>query len=209
MKIKVQVYEDNPDLREGLTMLLNYNKNFELAGVFENASEAVFNYNNFQPDVVLMDIDMPITNGLDGLKSIKSKYPEAVVVMLTVFDDNKYLFDALCAGASGYILKQISPEKLPEAILEAFRGGSPMSPTIARKVVSFFAAQNPTKDYSLTPREKEILLLLTNGNSYKMIAADLEISIETVKTHMKKIYEKLHVNSQSEAVSKAIRDRLV
>lgn len=209
MKVRVQIYEDNVDLRDALSLMIRLHDDFEEAGVFENASNVTGNYKQYQPDVILMDIDMPEVNGLKGLALLKSQFPKAVVIMLTVFEDNKHLFDALCAGASGYILKQISPEKLPAAIMEAYHGGSPMSPTIARKVVMHFASQKSGNDYALSPREKEILTLLTNGNSYKMIAADLDISIETVKTHIKKIYEKLQVRSQSEAVSKALKDNIV
>jgi DNA-binding NarL/FixJ family response regulator len=160
---------------------------------------------------VLMDIDMPVVNGLQGLAIVRKHFPEVHVLMLTVFDDNEHIFEAICAGAVGYLLKRTQPARLIEAIQDAHRGGAPMTSSIARKVLTMFAKSNQKSDNqrNLTDREQEILALLVAGNSYKMIAAALRISIDTVRSHIKNIYEKLHVHSQTEAVAKAIREKLI
>ncbi len=207
--MKIQVYEDNDDYREGLTMLIKYSGEHSVAGVFINCDEVEKNYKEHQPDLILMDIEMPGTNGLKGLERLRKIAPAVPVLMLTVFEDDENLFNALCIGATGYLLKKTTPDELYKAISEASSGGAPMSTVIARKVVSFFNRNASEKENALTPKEKEVLKLLVEGNSYKMIADELDISFETVKSHIKKIYEKLHVNSQSQAVAKAIRERLV
>jgi DNA-binding NarL/FixJ family response regulator len=209
--IKIVLYEDNPQLREGLTMLLNGSDGFEVIQAFKNCNNVVAEVEALEPDIVLMDIDMPGLNGIEGLRLLRQKNSDVKVLMLTVFDDNKNVFDAIRHGANGYLLKKTSPSKLLEYIQEAHTGGAPMSASIATQVLKMFSeVHRPSgEDYNLSDREKEVLQLLVNGYSYKMIAAEMFISIDTVRSHIKKIYEKLHVNSKSEAVAKAFKDKLV
>ncbi|HNR15927.1 MAG TPA: response regulator transcription factor [Chitinophagaceae bacterium] len=209
--IKVILYEDNPQLREGLTMLIDGSDGFEILASFKNCSNVIQEVEAFNPDVILMDIDMPVVNGIEGLKLIRQYNQEVKVLMLTVFDDNKNVFEALKNGANGYVLKKTPPAKLLEYITEAASGGAPMTSSIATQVLRMFSeVQVPQgEDYNLSDREKEVLQHLVNGYSYKMIAAEMYIAIDTVRSHIKKIYEKLHVNSKSEAVAKAFKDKIV
>ncbi len=209
--IKVMLYEDNPQLREGLTMLINGSEGFEVLAAFKNCDHAVQEVSAFRPDVVLMDIDMPGTNGIEGLKRIRSVDPDVKILMLTVFDDNKNVFQAISSGANGYILKKTPPARLLEYISEAQTGGAPMTASVATQVLKMFSSMNNEKgeDYNLSDREKQVLQLLVDGYSYKMIAGEMFIAIDTVRSHIKKIYEKLHVNSKSEAVAKAFKDKIV
>lgn len=209
--IKVVLYEDNPQLREGLTMLLNGSDGFEVIGAFKNCDNVVQEVASLRPDVILMDIDMPGTNGIQGLKLVRQQVSDVKILMLTVFDDNKNVFEAVKNGANGYLLKKTPPAKLLEYIQEAHTGGAPMSSSIATQVLRMFSElhSEQSSNYYLSEREKQVLQLLVNGYSYKMIAAEIFISIDTVRSHIKKIYEKLHVNSKSEAVAKAFKDRIV
>jgi DNA-binding NarL/FixJ family response regulator len=211
--IKVILYEDNPQLREGLFMLLNGSDGFLVVGAFGNPTNIVEQCTNLKPDVILMDIDMPETTGLEGLKLIREIDTQVKVLMLTVFDDNHNIFEAIKNGANGYILKKTPPAKLLEYIQEASTGGAPMSSSIATQVLKMFSSMDSSasgkqEDYNLSDRENEVLQLLVNGYSYKMIASEMFISIDTVRSHIKKIYEKLHVNSKSEAVAKAFKGKL-
>ncbi len=205
------LYEDNPQLREGLTMLIEGSEGFTVLASFKNCNNVLSEVEAFKPDVILMDIDMPGVNGIEGLKLIRQHNQEVKVLMLTVFDDNKNVFEALKSGANGYVLKKTPPAKLLEYILEAASGGAPMTSSIATQVLKMFSeVQVPQgEDYNLSDREKEVLQHLVNGYSYKMIASDMFIAIDTVSSHIKKIYEKLHVNSKSEAVAKAFKDKLI
>ena len=209
--IKILIYEDNPQLREGLTMLINGSEGFEVLAAYKNCNNVIDEVQAWKPDVILMDIDMPGTNGIEGLKQIRAVGSEVKILMLTVFDDNKNVFDAIKAGASGYILKKTAPARLLEYIAEAASGGAPMTSSIATQVLKMFSESNKDsgEDYNLSDREKQVLSLLVNGYSYKMIASEMIISIDTVRSHIKKIYEKLHVNSKSEAVAKAFKDKIV
>ncbi|KIC92936.1 response regulator [Flavihumibacter solisilvae] len=209
--IKVVIYEDNPQLREGLTMLINGTDDFEVLAAFKHCNNAAEEIEIYQPDVVLMDIDMPGANGIEGLKAIRQVDSRVRVLMLTVFDDNKNVFEALKNGANGYLLKKTSPSRLTEYIQEAHTGGAPMTSSIASQVLKMFSEiHSPASDdYNLSEREKQVLQLLVNGYSYKMIAADMYISIDTVRSHIKKIYEKLQVNSKSEAVAKAFKNKII
>jgi DNA-binding NarL/FixJ family response regulator len=211
MAIKVVLFEDNPQLREGLTMLINGSDGFEVLAAFKNCENAVAEVEAYKPDVILMDIDMPGVNGIEGLKRIRAVDNQVKILMLTVFDDNKNVFDAISNGANGYILKKTPPARLLEYIAEAQTGGAPMTASIATQVLRMFSSMNNEKgeDYNLSEREKQVLQLLVDGYSYKMIAAEMYIAIDTVRSHIKKIYEKLHVNSKSEAVAKAFKDRIV
>ncbi|MES2848533.1 MAG: response regulator transcription factor [Bacteroidota bacterium] len=209
--IKTLIYEDNPQLREGLTMLINGSDGFEVLSSFKNCNNVVEEVQAFKPDVILMDIDMPGVNGLEGLKQIREVDTDVKILMLTVFDDNKNVFQAISNGANGYILKKTPPGKLLEYITEAQTGGAPMTASVATQVLKMFSSMNNEKgeDYNLSDREKQVLQLLVEGYSYKMIAGEMYIAIDTVRSHIKKIYEKLHVNSKSEAVAKAFKDKIV
>ena len=209
--IKVLIYEDNPQLREGLTMLIDGSDGFRVLASFKNCNNVVDEVAAFKPDVVLMDIDMPGTNGVDGLKLIRESNTAVKVLMLTVFDDNKNVFESIRSGANGYILKKTAPARLLEYIAEAASGGAPMTASIATQVLKMFSTMNNEKgeDYNLSDREKQVLQFLVNDYSYKMIAAEMIIAIDTVRSHIKKIYDKLHVNSKSEAVAKAFKDKII
>lgn len=209
--IRIVLYEDNTKLRENLTLLIGGAPNYVVCGAFRNCDHILQQTSELLPDVILMDIDMPGTNGIEGLRIVRSQHPNLPILMLTVFDDNQHVFEAIKAGADGYLLKKTPPEKLLDHIQDVYNGGAPMTSSIARQVLQLFARQPSDRNelYNLSGREKEVLQLLVNGYSYKMIAAEIFISIDTVRSHIKKIYEKLHVNSKSEAVAKAFRDKLV
>lgn len=206
----IVIYDDNPGRRESLRMLLESHDEFIVTGDFADCSNVKAQIEELQPDVVLMDIQMPLVDGLEGVRIIKEYFPNIYVIMQTVFEDDEKIFDAMRYGASGYILKKTDPRQIIQAIEEVRRGGSPMTPSIATRVLHFFRKQHETKpdQYGLSEREKEILQFLVDGMSYKMIAERLEISYNTVNSHIKKIYDKLQVHSVSEAVSKAIRSNI-
>lgn len=205
----IVIYEDNPFFRNSISELIRSGHLFEVKGAFENCDKVAFQMERLRPDVVLMDIEMPGTNGIEGLKLIKAGFPGVQVIMLTVFEDNDSVFDAICAGASGYLLKNTSPAMLLSAIEDVVNGGSPITSSIARKILTFFprSASRTDNMQKLTPREQEVLQLLVTGHSYKMIAAACEITIETVRTHIKRIYEKLQVHSATEAAAKAFQQK--
>lgn len=212
MPVNILIYEDNPNLRESLSSLLSLVGDYKVVASYPDCSKVTEQVIQANPDVILMDIDLPGVNGIEAVKKIRQSNPTVQIIMLTVFDDNTHVFEAMYAGANGYLLKKYVSDKLIHAIREVLDGGAPMSPSIARMVIRNM--QQPVdkpvaNDYQLTAREKEILQLLSMGNSFKMIAAELNISIDTVRTHIKRIYDKLHVRSQIEAVSKAINEKLV
>ncbi len=209
--IKILIYEDIPELRETLELLLNNTEGFEVVGAFDNCETTTTDIAVLKPDVILMDIDMPGCTGIEGVKCIRAVNQDVKILMQTVFDDNRNVFEAIKAGANGYTLKKTSPLKLIEYIKDAYEGGAPMNASIATQVLKMFAAQHPTTGthYNLSEREKEVLQLLVDGNSYKMVAYDMKISIDTVRSHIRNIYDKLHVNSKSEAVAKALKDKIV
>lgn len=209
MSIRTLIYEDNDLLRESLSGMVSLNTDMKVVGAFDNAGNIQQQIEDALPDLILMDIEMPGMNGIEATRIVKQIMPGVAIIILTVFDDSENVLNAIKAGASGYLLKKHISTRLFEAVNEVMLGGAPLSPAIARLVIQ--SMQKPADDnpYKLTHREKEILLSLSQGNSYKMIAADFGISIETVRTHIKKIYEKLHVHSQTEAVSKAINEGLV
>lgn len=210
MALSVLLFEDNQLLRESISGMISLKEGLQLSGAFENVLTVKEKVETHNPDLILMDIDMPGMTGIEAVKAIRQSNNQVPIIMLTVFDDNTHVFDALRAGASGYLLKKHISAKLFEAIQEVLEGGAPMSPAIARMVLTAMhqkpVIENP---YHLTSRENEILTSLSKGNSYKLIATELKISIDTVRTHIKHIYEKLQVRSQTEAVSKAINEKLV
>jgi DNA-binding NarL/FixJ family response regulator len=210
MKVPVLIYEDNHSLRESIAHMVRKSDYFSLASAFENATSVAAQLREYVPGIILMDIDMPGISGIDAVKHIRKTDLNIPIIMLTVFDDNAHVFDALKSGASGYLLKKHISMRLFDAMKEVLDGGAPMSPSIARMVLAFMQGQPVSENpYSLTPREKDILYSLSKGNSYKLIGVDLKLSIDTVRTHIKNIYQKLHVHSQTEAVSKAINEKLV
>lgn len=211
MKTKVTIYEDNDLLRESLTYLIKGADSLEFSGAYPDCRNILEECETNQPDVILMDIDMPYISGIDATRLVKDKFPAIEIMMLTVFEDRDKIFDALRAGASGYLLKKTSSVKIIESIIELSNGGSPISSEIARKVLEFFSAKNRNFDneYTLSERELDVLKCLVAGDSYKMTAEHCNISIGTVCCHIHSIYRKLAVNSKSEAVIKAIKERLV
>jgi DNA-binding NarL/FixJ family response regulator len=210
--IKVAVFEDNKNRRDGLKMLIEESDNMICSGAYEDCSGVVQHLTSAPADVVLMDIDMPNVNGIEGVIEIRKHFPEVFILMQTVFEDEDKIFASICAGANGYLLKKTPAEKIINSIYEVTQGDVPMTPSIAKKILETFKKQSgggSQQFFNLSPREKEILTLLVKGMSYKMIAAKCEISFNTVNTHMQKIYEKLHVHSATEAVTKAIEHKIV
>ncbi|HZV67915.1 MAG TPA: response regulator transcription factor [Saprospiraceae bacterium] len=205
----ILIYEDNIDLRSGIHQLLSDEDRFVVIGDFENCSKVREQVKAANPDVILMDIDMPLITGIEAVKIIRQFNRKAQIIMITVFDDNTHVLDAIRAGASGYLLKKSIPDKLVSAIDEVLSGGAPMTPSIAKMVIASMHQGKDAEKYQLTDREKEVLKLLARGNSFKMMASSLFISIDTVRSHIKKIYEKLQVHSQTEAVSKAYNEKLI
>jgi len=210
MPYQLIIFEDNTRLRQSLEILLNDETNFQVAAAFPDCDKADKQVEQYNADLVVMDIDMPGIGGVEGVKRIKDKNPGVKVVMHTVFDDDNRIFDSICAGADGYLLKNTSPLQLVNALQEVMQGGAPMSPFVAQKVFQHFRqVKTDSAQFNLTPREKEILELLVKGNSYKMIAAKTDVSLDTVKKHLQNIYHKLHVNCGTEAVAKALRHKIV
>ncbi len=214
MEIRVAIFEDNKLVRDALEAILNGTPGYTCCGVFPDGNNWERNIKSTQPDVVLMDIEMPGLNGIDVTQHINDEFPEIKILIQTVFNDSEKIFHAMCAGASGYILKNDPPHKYLEAINEVYNGGAPISPTVAKKMLGFFSNKNivlvspENTDYQLSEREKEILQLMVQGHNYKTIADLSFISYETVRTHVKHIYKKLHVASRSEAIHKAIQQGL-
>ena len=208
---KVAIIDDERRIREGLEALINLAEGFRCAATFCSMEDALARPWQEFPDVVLVDIGLPGMSGLEGLPLLRERYPEAALVILTVYEDDDRIFDALCAGACGYLLKRTPPAKLLESLGEARHGGAPMSPEVARRVISLFRTVRPPKHaaYDLTPHELRLLKLLVDGHNYKSAAAELGVSFHTVAYHVQNIYEKLHVHSKSEAVAKALRHRLI
>lgn len=211
--LRVLIFDDNKNVRESIAMLLSTTDNMQLVAAFENCKNLIDDIVEARPDVVLMDIDMPIVSGIEAVKLLRTKFDALPVLMLTGFEDDEKVFASLCAGANGYVLKNANMESLIQYINEVNNGGAPMTPVIARKVLSQFAKIQPahlqSEEYHLSLREKEVLQLLVKGKSYKMIANDLNISYETVHSHIRKIYQKLRVNSVGEAVSKTISKNIL
>ena len=209
--VKVAIVEDIREVREGLTMLINGTPGYRCAGSYRTMEEALARIGTERPDVVLTDIGLPGMSGIEGIRLLHERHPDLPLVALTVYDDQADVLDALCAGASGYLLKNTPPARLLESLREVLAGGAPMSPEVARRVVRIFREIRPPAraDYRLTPQETELLKLLVEGHNYKTAASELGISVHTVSFHIQNIYGKLRVHSKSEAVAKALRDRLI
>ena len=209
--VRVAIVEDDRATREGLAMLINGTPGYACVAAHRSVEDALRAIGGGSPDVLLLDINLPGMLGSDGVKVIKGKYPAVEILMLTVYAEEDKVFESICNGACGYLLKETPPAKLLEAISEAHRGGSPMSPEIARKVVMLFQKTGPPEklDEHLTPQELRLLKLLVEGYSYQGVADQLNISINTVRDYIRSIYDKLHVHSRSEAVAKALRSRII
>jgi len=209
--IRVAIVEDDRVMRDGLGMLINGTPGYACVATFRSVEEALRSMSNEVPDVLLLDIQLPGMLGSDGVRVLQEKYPQLEIIMLTVLDEQDKVFESICNGACGYLLKETPPAKLLEAIREAHEGGAPMSPEIARKVVKLFQRTGPPEkfDDQLTPQELRLLKLLVQGYSYQRAADQLNISLNTVRDYIRDIYRKLHVHSKSEAVSKALRNRLI
>ena len=210
--IKIAIFDDHKERRDALKLLISFQKEMQCIADFEDCTDILKNLGRNPPDVVLMDIHMPGMDGIEGVKLLQKHYPDIYIIMQTVFDDDEKIFDCILAGAHGYILKKDSPQKLIEGIYEVVNGGAPMTPTVARRVLKLFQKQpkkSEKESFDLSTRETEILTCLVKGLSHKMIAAELYISIFTVNNHVKKIYQKLHVHSVSEAVATAIHRNII
>lgn len=210
--IRVAIVEDNKDLRESLKLVIESNKDYELVGLFANANTIVKDVEECKPQVILMDIQMPGVNGIEAVKILNGKFPDIKIVIQTVFEDNDHILEAICNGASGYLLKRSSPQEYLNAVSDVMSGGAPMTNTIAKKVLNIFRSSQEKKlnvSFNLSSREIEILDYLVKGLSYKMIADKCDITYDTVRFHIKNIYAKLHVDSMTEAVSFAIKNNLV
>lgn len=208
---KVAIIEDNYKLRECVAILIDGTEGFSCSSRYRTMEEALDKVRFDLPDVVLVDIGLPGMSGIEGIRILKDRYPGTLLLAFTVFDDDERIFNALCAGASGYLLKKTAPTRLIESIREAIEGGAPMTPEVAHRVIRLFRDIHPPEkaDYQLTPHETRLLKLLVEGHSYKTAAAQLSVSVKTVSFHLQRIYEKLQVHSKSEAVAKALRNRLV
>jgi len=211
MPISVAIVEDNRDLREGLSQLIKGTPGYSCVGSYGSCDQMLSGVKQAKPEVVLMDIGLPGMSGIEGVQKLKQLLPGVEVLMLTVFEDEQKIFDSIVAGASGYLLKKISPTKLLEAIREVAAGGAPMTARIARRVLEAFQKGDPQKNdrVDLSERERQVLSGLVNGMTYQAIADQLFISIDTVRSHVKSIYDKLHVNSKAQAITLAMKNRLV
>ena len=209
--IKVAIIEDRGEIREALATLIGGTEGFLCAGSYRSMEDALAKIGRQLPDVALVDIGLPGMSGIEGLRIMKEQYPGMLLMMLTVYDDDERIFDAICAGASGYLLKKTPPARLLESLKEAVAGGAPMSPEVARRVISLFREIRPPEraDYDLSPHETRLLKLFVRGHNYKTAAAELGVSVHTVDFHLRSIYEKLQVHSKTEAVAIALRNRLV
>jgi DNA-binding NarL/FixJ family response regulator len=211
-QIEVAIIEDRQEIRDGLAALIGGTEGFRCAALYSSMEQAIAKMSRHRrPDVVLCDIGLPGMSGIEGIRILKETDPELLVLMLTIYDDDDRIFEAICAGATGYLLKKTPPARLLESLREAVNGGAPMSPEVARRVITLFRDIRPPKraDYDLTPHETRLLRLLLEGYNYKAAAAELGVTVHTISFHLRSIYEKLQVHSKSEAVAKALRNRLV
>jgi DNA-binding NarL/FixJ family response regulator len=211
MPIDVLIVEDQRDIREGLARLIDRAPGFRCVARHRSMEEALVARLNEPPAVALLDIGLPGMSGIAGIEPLKARYPHVLVLMITVHDDDERIFEAMCAGACGYLLKKTPPEKLLDAVRDVVAGGAPMSPEVARRVVELFRKFKPPEraEYHLTPYELRVLGMLVDGHNYKTAAAELGVTVHAVSFHMRHVYEKLSVHSKSEAVARALRQRLI
>ncbi len=209
--IKVAIIEDRREIRESLVTLIGGTEGFLCAGGYRSMEDAIAKIGGQVPDVALVDIGLPGMSGIEGIRLLKELYPDMLLLMLTIYDDDERIFDAMCAGATGYLLKKTPPARLLESLKEAVAGGAPMSPEVARRVISLFREIRPPEraEYDLTPHETRLLKLFVRGHNYKTAAAELGVSVHTIDFHLRSIYQKLQVHSKTEAVAIALRERLV
>ena len=207
--VRVAIYDDNKDRRESLQVFLSLTPDLQFVGSFSNCASVIADYEATNPDIILMDIEMPEVDGLQGVKLLKQQFPQVKIIMQTAFDDDDKIFTALQYGAEGYILKTASVTQIAQSIDEVMKGGAAMTPSIALKVMRYFNQQGTQNNYNLSPKETEVLKHLSTGLSYKMIADKMGISYFTVNNHVKKVYEKLQVHSLGEAVALAHKEKLV
>ncbi len=209
--MRIAIIEDKKEIRDGLAMLVNGTDGFHCSGGYRSMEQALDQLGADLPDIVLSDIGLPGMSGIDGIRILKERYPQLIILMLSVYDDDERIFNALCAGACGYLLKNTPPARLLEALREAMAGGGPMSPEVASRVVRLFREVRPPEraSYDLTPHESRLLKLFVEGHNYKTAAAELGVTVHTISFHLRSIYEKLQVHSKSEAVAKALKNRLV
>jgi DNA-binding NarL/FixJ family response regulator len=211
MKTSIILYDDNEDLGSSIKLMVDEEVDMEIIAFFSSAETVLEDIGMLKPDVVLMDIDMPMVNGVEAVIKIRTINKVLPIIMLTVFDDNENIFNAICAGASGYILKRSGTEELPNAIRNVLSGGAPMTSSVAKKVLQMLPSKQNRQEekFDLTQHEIAVLQLLVKGLSYKMIASELKVGIDAIRFHIKNIYDKLHVHSATEAVSKALLNKLV
>jgi len=211
LPVKVVIIEDNDQIRQGLAALINGTTGFQCNLTFPSMEDALPHVTPHIADLVLVDIGLPGMSGIDGIQILKKRFPDLLCLVLTIYEDDDRIFRALCAGATGYLLKKTPPARLLESLKDAASGGAPMSPEVARRVITLFREMRPPEqaDYNLTPHETRLLKLLAEGHNYKTAAAELNVSVNTISFHLKNIYEKLQVHSKSEAVAKAFRDGLI
>jgi DNA-binding NarL/FixJ family response regulator len=212
-RITALLFEDNALMRESFESIMAASGQIDIMASYENAENIVPLYEAWQPDVLIMDIDMPVVNGLEGLQQLKCKYPDAKVLMLTVFEDNDNVLNAICNGANGYVLKSSPPEKIKEAVIEIMQGGAPLTPIVAQKILKHFPKpglfSRTSPEVNLSEKEKQVLGLLVKGYSYKMIATELDKSVETIRVQIKSIYRKLQVQSNAEAIVKVLEQKIL
>lgn len=210
MKTRILLYDDNTELGNSIKLMIEEENDLEVVALMPNAETVVDDIRVLKPDVILMDIDMPQVNGVDAVRHIRKVNKQLPIIMLTVFEDNENIFNAVCAGASGYILKRSATAEIPDAIRNVLTGGAPMTGSVARKVLQMVPDKETKKEeFNLSAHETTVLKLLVKGYSYKMIASELRVAIDTVRFHIKKTYDKLHVHSATEAVSKALKNKIV
>lgn len=209
--IKVAVIEDRREICDGLAALINGTEGYRCTGAFRSMEHALESIGASLPDIVLVDIGLPGMSGIEGIRLLKARHPALQLLVLSIYDDDERIFEALCAGACGYLLKRTAPARLLESLKELREGGSPMSPEVARRVVRLFQKIRPPKhaDHQLTPHQTRLLQLLADGHNYKTAAAELGVTVDTIGFHLRHIYEKLQVHSKSEAVAKALRERII
>lgn len=208
--ISVAIVEDQRKFRDALETLIDGTDGFRCSGSYRSMEEALEKIPRSLPDVVLVDIGLPGMSGIEGTRQLKDRFPQMVLLVHTVYDDDERIFDALCAGASGYLLKKTAPARLLESLQEVVKGGAPMTPEVASRVLRLFREYHPPdRSYELSPHELRVLKLLMEGHNYKTAAAELGVTTHTISFHLQRIYEKLHVHSKTEAVAKALQNRLL